>query len=466
MDKNKKIIYTIAGIYISLFAVIILYMVYFTAIKQKQISIHPHNTRLNNLEKEVIRGDIYDANMKVLATTVNDIREYPKGNLYAHVIGYSQRGKTGVEALANTELLYPNYTVATLFKNAFLNEKFQGRDIVLTLDDRYQEAIARAMKGKKGGVIVIEPVTGKIKAMYANPGFNPNNINKDWENLSKDIKNSPLVNRATNGLYPPGSTFKMITALAYMNQNKMSYLDFTYECLGKITEEDYTIQCYNKTAHGHVNLQSAFYKSCNAYFIKLGEHVAVQDLKKQAEELGFNRDLHLDMGHAKSRFQLLESDSPFEKAATHIGQGKTLATPLHMAMIAAAIANDGVMMKPYILDYSMNKKGNLKTKYLPRYEGAIIDEEIAKSLQSMMFEVVNQGTGTKLKKKNIIVGGKTGTAQNETPEDHSWFVGFAKHDVKEYNQIAFAVIVENGGKGAQALEVTQSILNVYEVIKP
>ncbi|WP_083258477.1 peptidoglycan D,D-transpeptidase FtsI family protein [Cellulosilyticum sp. I15G10I2] len=466
MDKNKKFIYGITCIYISLFAVLIFYVVYFTAIKQKQISVHPNNTRLNNLEQEVIRGNIYDTNMKLLATTTDEKRVYPKGSLYAHVVGYAQRGKTGVEALANTELLYPDYNIVSLFKNAFLNEKFEGRDIVLTLDDRYQEAVAQAMKGKKGGVIVIEPTTGKIKAMYANPGFNPNNINEDWETLSKDTKNSPLINRATNGLYPPGSTFKMITALAYLNQANASDLDFTYECTGKITGDDYTIQCYNKTAHGHVDLKSAFYKSCNAYFIKLGEEVGVKNLKSLAEELGFNNGLHFDMGYAKSRIQLTESDTPFEKAATYIGQGKTLTTPFHMAILAAAIANDGVMMKSYVLDYSMNKKGNIKIKYMPKYEQAIIDEKAAKSLQDMMIEVVSNGTGVKLKKKNMIIGGKTGTAQNETAEDHSWFVGFAKHNTSDHNQIAFAVIVENGGKGAQALDVTQSILNVYEGIKP
>ena len=466
MDKNKKTIYIITSIFIGMFALLILYLVYFTAVKQKQISVNPYNTRLNNLEKEVIRGDIYDTNMKLLATTVNGKRNYPKGSLYAHVVGYSERGKTGVEALANTELLYPDYNVVALFKNAFSGQKFQGRDIVLTLDDRYQTAIEKAMKGQKGAVIVIEPTTGKIKAMYGSPGFDPNRINEDWESLTADTKNSPLLNRVTNGLYPPGSIFKVITTLAYMNQEKGQSLDFKHDCTGKIIGDGYSIQCYNETAHGNIGLKEAFYKSCNTYFVKLSSKVSVKSLRDAAEKLGFNQPLHFDMDYAKSRFQLKETESPFEKAATYIGQGRTLTTPLHMAMIASCIANDGVMMKPYLLDYSMNKKGNLKVKYLPQYEKAMIDEEMTTDLQEMMIGVVKEGTATPLKRKNIIVGGKTGTAQNETSEDHSWFIGFAKYNSEDKNQIAFAVIVENSGNGVKAVDVTDKIVNVYQEIKP
>ena len=465
MNKNKKIIYIITGIFTSMFALLIIYLGYFTTVKQKQISVHPYNTRLSNIEQEVVRGDIYDTHMKLLATTVNDKRQYPKGSLYAHAVGYVQKGKTGIEALANTELLYPNYDVISLFKNAFFSEKFQGRDIVLTLDDRYQSAAQKAMKGKKGGVIIIEPNTGKIKAMYSNPGFDPNNINKDWESLIQDKKNSPLLNRVTNGLYPPGSTFKILTTLAYMNQNNGKPLDFINDCQGEIEGDGYKIQCYNKTVHGKLDLKKAFNKSCNTYFVKLSETVTIKSLKSIAEKLGFNHTLHFDMDYAKSKFQLTETDTPFEKAATYIGQGKTLATPLHMAMIASCIANDGVVMKPYLLDYSINKKGRVKVKYLPQYEEALLNQETAKSLQQMMIGVVKEGTAIKLKRNQIVVGGKTGTAQNESSLDHSWFVGFAKYPNEEKNQIAFAVVIENAGKGAKALDVTENILEVYETIK-
>lgn len=156
-NQDQQIIYMITGIFVAMFMLLIGYFIYFTVVKEKQIAVHPQNTRLNAMEKEVIRGTIYDTNMVVLATTENEERTYPRGKLYAHAVGYATNGKTGAEALANTQLLYPDYSVTSLFKAAFLDEKFEGRDVVLTLDDRYQSAVAEAMSGERGGVVILEP---------------------------------------------------------------------------------------------------------------------------------------------------------------------------------------------------------------------------------------------------------------------------------------------------------------------
>ena len=298
-NQDQQIIYMITGIFVAMFMLLIGYFIYFTVVKEKQIAVHPQNTRLNAMEKEVIRGTIYDTNMVVLATTENEERTYPRGKLYAHAVGYATNGKTGAEALANTQLLYPDYSVTSLFKAAFLDEKFEGRDVVLTLDDRYQSAVAEAMSGERGGVVILEPSTGKIRAMYASPGFNPNDIAENWDELRTDEKNTPLVNRATQGLYPPGSIFKVVTALAYMEKQGDESLDFTYNCTGEVSGDDYTIQCYDHIAHGEVNLETAFAKSCNSYFVKLGEQLSVGELKAAAEKLGFNKDLSFDMAYSK-----------------------------------------------------------------------------------------------------------------------------------------------------------------------
>lgn len=464
--QDQKIIYMITGIFVAMFALLIGYFIYFTVAKEKQIATHPQNTRLNAMAEEVIRGTIYDTNMVVLATTENETRVYPRGKLYAHAVGYATNGKTGAEALANTQLLYPDYSVTSLFKAAFLEEKFEGRDVVLTLDDRYQTAVAEAMSGKKGGVVILEPSTGKIRAMYASPGFDPNDIVEDWEYLRTDEENTPLVNRATQGLYPPGSIFKVVTALAYIEKQGDKPLDFTYNCTGEVSGDDYTIQCYDHTAHGEVNLESAFAKSCNSYFVKLGEQLSVSELKAAAEKLGFNQDLNFDMVYSQSKFQLTSKDSDFEKAATAIGQGRTLVTPLHMAMVAGIIANDGVSMKPYLMDYSMSKKGSIKVKNMPIYEGAVLDEETASKLQNLMLQVTDYGTASSLSYTGMTVGGKTGTAQNETSADHSWFMGFAKDTAGEKDDIAFAVVVEGGAQSVRAVSVVQKILNVYSEVKP
>nr|WP_302595333.1 penicillin-binding transpeptidase domain-containing protein [uncultured Cellulosilyticum sp.] len=465
-NQDQQIIYMITGIFVAMFMLLIGYFIYFTVVKEKQIAVHPQNTRLNAMEKEVIRGTIYDTNMVVLATTENEERTYPRGKLYAHAVGYATNGKTGAEALANTQLLYPDYSVTSLFKAAFLDEKFEGRDVVLTLDDRYQSAVAEAMSGERGGVVILEPSTGKIRAMYASPGFNPNDIAENWDELRTDEKNTPLVNRATQGLYPPGSIFKVVTALAYMEKQGDESLDFTYNCTGEVSGDDYTIQCYDHIAHGEVNLETAFAKSCNSYFVKLGEQLSVGELKAAAEKLGFNKDLSFDMAYSKSKFQLTSSDSEFEKAATAIGQGRTLVTPLHMAMVAGMIANDGVSMKPYLMDYSMSKKGSIKVKNMPTYEGAVLDEATATKLQKLMLAVTANGTASSLSYNGMTVGGKTGTAQNETSADHSWFMGFAKDDADTKDAIAFAVVVEGGAQSVRAVSVVQKILNVYSEVKP
>ena len=229
--------------------------------------------------------------------------------------------------------------------------------------------------------------------------------------------------------------------------------------------------------HGELNLTEAFAKSCNTYFIALAESLPVGALKAAAESVGYNEPLNFDMDYSISRFNLNEKagitttqsnisddmiSSDFEKAATAIGQGKTLTSPLHMAMLAAAIVNDGISMKPYLIEYSMTKmNGKVKFSNMPKQTGALITEEQAQTLQMLMENVVDHGTAVSLPEKGLVVGGKTGTAQNETKEDHSWFMGYAKDPQGNKAPIAFAVVVEGGGKGAQALKVCDQILEAY-----
>ena len=464
MKQDKKMIYTVAGIFITIFALLVGYMIYFNIFKQKEMSVHPQNTRLNNLESEVVRGKIYDSlvdeNTVLAMTDEEGNRVYPYEDLYAHVVGYNKYGKTGIEALANSELLYPNYSFLSIIKRALFNEKFEGRDVVTTLKHHYQSNIASAMRGKKGAAVVLEASSGRVLAMYSSPTFNPNEIEVNWNELNTDEEDSPLLNRATKGLYPPGSIFKVITTLAYMRQSDT--LDFTYDCTGSYHGDDFTIRCYNGNAHGEVDLSEAFAKSCNSYFIALAQQLGDTALKNAAESVGFNKALDVDFGCAISQFNLQPSDSPFEHAATAMGQGRTLTTPLHMAMIASAVINDGVSMKPYLIRYAKKQNGQIVDEEKAQSIGNIMTEDEAYTLQGLMEGVLDFGTAISLPEKNLVVGGKTGTAENETDADHSWFMGYAydpEDDLKE--PIAFDVIVEGGGVGAQALTVSNSILEAY-----
>lgn len=458
--NNKKVVYSILGLFTVVFLGLAGYMIYFTMVESKEISIHPYNRRLDHLEGEVIRGNIYDTNGNLLATTEDGQRVYPYGARYAHAVGYSQIGKYGAEAQTNVELLYPDYNLKSIFENTFMGKKFEGRDVVLTLDDRLQKISEEAMQGYKGSVVILEPSTGKIKAMYSTPGFNPNQLVANWDSLSSDQENSPLVNRATQGLYPPGSIFKILPTIALI-ESGLEYENIIYECTGSITQGDYTIKCFNGNVHGKINLKQAFEKSCNTYFIHLQEYIKPKELQALGESLLFNKSLPLDIEYNKSRLEVGEKSTPFDVAAAYIGQGRTLVTPMHMAMLASMLANDGVLMEPYLFDFSKNEKGRVLLKNLPNYHRALINENTAQILQEYMMGVIRNGTASRLSTRGLRAGGKTGTAQNETGKDHSWFIGFAQNVEKPESEIAFAVIVENGGQGAKSLDVTQQILRTF-----
>lgn len=459
--KNNRYIYRVATVFIVIFIGVGAYLGYFTAIESKKIVMNPYNKRLDHLESEVIRGNIYDAEGELLATSEQGQRSYPYDETYAHAVGYVGHGKVGVEARANVELLYPDYHAKALLDYAFAGEKFKGHDVYLTLDHTLQEAAQKGLQGKTGAAIVLEPKTGKIRAMYATPAFNPNTINENWESLTENTEESPLLNRATQGLYPPGSTFKILTAIAYLEEKGDAAFEFEYDCEGSITKDGYHIQCNNGKAHGMVNLESAFAKSCNTYFIELTEQLPITKLQQVADRLLFNCDLPAQVESQKSRFTLSEQSSAFDQLITYIGQGETLVSPLHLAMIASILYNDGVLMMPYMIDYSLDTKGDVALKNLPEYQGTYLDEKICHTLKALMTKVVTEGTGNRLERPDMLIGGKTGTAQNETSKDHSLFVGFVEPKDVNKESLVLAVVVEQGGRGAQALDVTQVLIDAY-----
>ncbi len=464
--KIKKNIIQVGFVFGIMFTLLIAYLSYFVIFKSEGIVIHAHNRRMDPIENEVIRGDILSSDGELIATTVTNkdgvSRQYPKGRTYAHAVGYTQKGKTGVEAFANVELLRANYNLESIFKRTFENKKFEGRDVILTIDHRLQEAAQSALGNHKGAIVMIESSTGKIKAFVSKPDFDPNQVSQNWDNLITDEADTPLVNRAFSGLYPPGSIFKIVTTQAFLSENGPE-ADLAYTCTGEITTDNNTIRCFNGKVHGELDLGSAFRQSCNTYFINMGMKVGAKELRKAGENLLFNTQLPIGMEHSKSQLLKGGKITDAELSATSIGQGKTLVTPIHMAMVAASVANEGLLMKPYIIDYSKDSKGNIKTKNLPEYVGQIMSPEEAQRIEEMMVLVVGSGTGQKAAVKNMYVGGKTGTAENENAKDHSWFIGFAGTD---NGDISMAIIIENAGKEMSASSVANKIIQAYKNSKP
>lgn len=371
------------------------------------------------------------------------------------------QGKTGIESLANFYLLSSHQDAWTKFKNDITETKNTGDDVKTTLDLDLQLAAYEAMEGRKGAAVVLQPATGKILAMVSNPAFDPNRITDQWSDLTAETnKEANLLNRVTQGLYPPGSTFKIITLLEFIREYPDTWQDFTYDCHGVNEEDGYTIRCFGSTAHGHLNVEEALVASCNGAFAAMGQMLDREKFTATCEELLFNRKLPLGFANKASKFGLDAESNPWTVARTAIGQGQTQITPMLSAMITAAIANDGVMMQPYLLD-SIMSEGRVVESYEPVTYGTVMTSEETALLQQMMRAVVRDGTAKSLQTDLYEACGKTGTAEFITGSDttHAWFTGFAGEGE---DCIAVSVILESAGTGSkQAAPVAAAVFEEY-----
>lgn len=457
--------------FLVVFFCLIGYFVYFQLEQSEEFINNPYNKRQDLFTRSVSRGEIYSADGVTLAETIvdadgNETRLYPCSRLFSHVVGYSTYGKSGIEKMANFSLLRSNIFYMDKMIAQLKGEKSPGDSVTTTLDYELQLRAYDALGKYDGAVLVMEPKTGKILAMVSKPDYDPNYIEDEWDEMvAEDSDSSELLNRATQGLYPPGSTFKIFTTLAYMRQNE-NYADYEYQCSGEHTVDNKTIHCYKNKSHGTEDLEDSFALSCNASYASLGMTLDTEEWTKMCDELLFNTTLPTTYESSQSSFVLTEEDSASTVMETAIGQGKTLVTPYHMALITCAIANDGVLMNPYIIDYVSDDDGNLVEQYEPKEYGALLSGDEAAILQEYMRAVVEEGTATKLLNDSYEVFGKTGSAEfsSDSKATHSWFVGYAHKDGME--DIAVAIIVENSGTGSEyAVPVAQEIFDEYYIVK-
>lgn len=455
--------------FLTLFTGLLLYFSYFIGFESKQVINNSYNRRQELFAREVLRGEIQAADGTVLAYSKEQAdgtveRIYPYKNSYSQFVGRNSNGKTGVEALRNFELLTSSDQPWKKLVEKLNGRKNQGDTVVTTVDTSLQMAADQALSGYQGAAVVLEPSTGKILALVSKPDYDPNTVEEDWESLNAELESeSRLLNRAANGMYPPGSTFKVLTALGLLRQNT-AWEKEEHTCNGTFREGEYQIQCYRKQAHGTVDLERAFALSCNTFFAKEGLTLNLTEFAALAEELLFNRTLPADFPHRGSSFSLAEGAGTDEIMQTMIGQGKTQISPLHNAMLAAAIANGGVLMKPYAVDRIETYDGALVKKYWPESYGSLISGTEAEYLTNFMEEVVIHGTATKLTGYPYDIYGKTGTAEyvmeNGEPSAHSWFIGFTDWDGRK---IAVSVIVEGENRGSRtATDVTAQILKAWK----
>lgn len=464
-DPKKAVLNTIY-IFLGMFVLMMGYFTYFLIAKSNEVINSSYNKRQEVLSERIVRGEILSSDGEVLARTIvnsegNETREYPYGEVFAHVVGRFAKGKTGIEESENIRLLTSNINSFEVMYSDLVGEKSPGDNIVTTLDTKLQQVAYDALGDYRGAVVVMEPSTGKILAMVSKPSYDPNNIESIWEELVADEDTqSPLINRATQGLYPPGSTFKVLTALEYMRENPVVYRKYEYDCNGKIEYNDMTIHCYDNKSHGEVDLPLSFAKSCNTSFASIGKGLKLTSYFKLCEDFLFNTNLPITMESNPSSFALQKGVSGVKEAMqTAIGQGNTLITPLHNAMIAATVANNGTMMKPYVVDHVENAEGAVVKRYSPKIISKPMTYSEANYIGKMMRMVVTDGTGKKLDALEVKAAGKTGSADHGEGKAHSWFIGYAPYDAPE---LVVSVIVESVGTGSDyAVPITKKIMEAY-----
>ncbi len=453
--KGVKYIYSI------FFVILIINLIYYVSFKSTEAVVNAYNPRMSLLEQGITRGKILDKNKVVLAETQIDergieTRIYPFDRVFSHIIGYSHQGKTGLEALADINLLQSDLNLYDQIYFEITEKKKTGNNVITTLDSGLQKKAWDLLGSYRGAIVAIEPSTGKILCMVSKPDFNPNKLVENWDSLINNSKDSPLLNRATQGLYPPGSTFKIITAAQYLTENKAG--DFSYNCTGKDEYADKTIHCYNNKAHGQVDLREAFSESCNSAFAEIGRRIDIKGLNQKTNKLLFNQSLPYQLPYSKSSFVLNSDSSYSEIAETVIGQGKTMISPLHNALITSAIANGGILMKPYLIDYTENYNGKIKNKNMPDIYSTMFTTELSRSLSQLMLGVMETGTGNKGKNYSFKSAGKTGSAENPFGNPHGWFVGYAPYDNP---QIVISIVLENSDGSTKAVNIANKLFEYY-----
>lgn len=438
---NTRII-SVMVFFIIIFLFIVIYLVYFQLFKAENLANNDHNKRNWVDENAIVRGNIYDTNGKLLVYSEkdengNNKRIYNFGKVDSSFTGFNsvQYGKSGLEKTYNKELL--NLSDAPISKFRGMVEKTGvGNNLNLTINQDIQDIAYKYLEDRTGSIVVMNPKTGEVLAMVSNPSFDPNTLDQDWDQLIQNNE-GPLLNRVSQGIYRPGSTFKIITTAAILD----SGIDQAYNDTGKETIQGYDIKNFDNQVFGPLNLRSAFISSVNTYFAAKVDKIGKDAFKEEAEKFMFNKKYDFDLDIVKSKIPFDELNQA-DLAMTGFGYGKTQVTPLHMAMVTSAIANDGKMMEPILVKSVMNKDGKTVKEKQPRVLSNVASAEDAQLIRDLMVGVVNQGTGRAAYQSGVQIAGKTGTADRENGSTDAWFVGFAPaYDPK----ISIVVILENDG---------------------
>ncbi len=418
------------------------------------------NPRVRAQKEVVIAGDILDRNGVVLATTEGGERRYQEDaaarSAIVHLLGDEQgQVSNGVETFQTSYLYGFQASFPELLKGLLTGSTRQGDTITLTADSRLCTAIARAFAeneqsaGKNGAAVVMNYRTGEVLGMVSLPGFDPKNITE--ETLTNPGR--PFWNRATQSVYPPGSTFKIITTIAALDHVENAAARDDIECTGGLLVMDHAIRDYGQDIHGKLTMKRAFTVSCNNAYALLALTMGDDMLRRTAESFGFNDNfLFRDLVVENSSYPTTGRNQ-FEVATSGMGQSAIVASPLHMCMVAAAIANDGVMMEPRLLQSVSSVEGQIRETLQTKVYRTAATPENAAVLQEYMQAVVKSGTGRRAAVEGLDVRGKTGSAESSMDGQdvtHGWFVGYIADEELPYAAAVLVESIEDGQGGGSA----------------
>ena len=482
---NRQIV-KLFGFIVVLFAVLVGFTSYWSVFDAKALKEKNANARPLLEQQQIRRGRILAADGTVIAKSVAKgkgdslrfLRRYPEGALFGHPVGYSfvRYGDTEFEQFHNDQLIGEESEFGSIL-DQLLGHNQEGNDIVTSIDPGAQRtALADLEEAGFGAVVALEPSSGAVKVMASNKPYDPNRVPYEYSKLSTNEIETPLLNRATQGLYPPGSTFKVVTAAAGLESGTITP-ETTIDAPGTIVDEGHVLANDFDQDFGPIALDTALTNSVNTWFGQLGQQLGNDKLFETMEKFGFNSTPPIDLpddevydSGVSSEGDLLTARDPVDLARVAIGQERLLATPLQMAMVAAAVANGGKLMKPQIWNRVVDPDGRVTERLDPSQYSQPISSETAAELTTAMEGVVSEGTGTNAAISGVPVAGKTGTA--ETPgnescgggeeENQAWFIGFAPADEPKIAIAASVECTEQFGNDVAApifRDVAEAILN-------
>jgi penicillin-binding protein A len=465
------------GLMTALFTVLVGFTSYWSVFEAEALKEKRVNRRPLLEQQQIRRGTIRAADGTVIARSIPRgsgedliyLRRYPQGSLFGHPIGYSftEKGQTEFEKFHNDELVGEESEFTSLL-DELRGKRQEGDDIVSTLIPDAQRTAFEALGGQPGAVVAIEPQTGKVRALVSVPPYDPRDIPDRFAQLNRDT-GAPLLDRATQSGYPPGSTFKVVTATAALDTGEFTPQSVVNGDTG-IPIDGVPLSNAGGASFGPVDLTTALTNSVNTVWAQVGEAVGEETMYEYMGRFGFNRDPEIDLPDDElapsgvyEGGSLLSPDEPVDIGRVAIGQERLFVTPLQMTEVAAAVANGGELMRPQLWDRVVDPDGRVVDRMDPKVQSEVMSADTAATLNEMMQNVVNEGTGTAAALSGISVAGKTGTAEVPGREacaglpNQAWFIGFAP---AEDPQVAVAATVEctAGQGGTVAAPIAKAVM--------